>query len=260
MLVTKKLITVPRRGQKKGDNGRLLIVGGSEQYVGAVTLSAIAALRAGCDWVTVAAPEKVAWAINCTVPDIVTIKLKGKAFSSSHEKIILKAMEKHDVLLIGNGMTTKPKKLIQNLCSSVKKPKVIDADALKVIDLNTIENTIFTPHSKELKILLKNVRVHGSVQNTLKNSIIIAKGATDKIITSKKTYENKTGNDAMTKAGTGDVLAGVCAGLLSQGLSLEQAAITGTYITGKAGDLLKKNKGFSFLAIELAEAIKAILF
>ena len=61
----------------KGENGYLLIIGGSEEYVGAVILAGIAALRAGCDSVTIAAPEKVAWAINRYSPDLITYKIKG---------------------------------------------------------------------------------------------------------------------------------------------------------------------------------------
>ncbi|HJO01373.1 MAG TPA: NAD(P)H-hydrate dehydratase, partial [Candidatus Woesearchaeota archaeon] len=65
--ITKKDIELPKRkkSSKKGDNGRVLIIGGSKEYVGAVALAGLAALRSGCDWVTVAAPEKVAWAVNC---------------------------------------------------------------------------------------------------------------------------------------------------------------------------------------------------
>ena len=62
----------------KGDSGRVLIIGGSERYSGCLALAGIAALRAGCDWVTIAAPEKVAWAVNCMTKDIVSVKLKGK--------------------------------------------------------------------------------------------------------------------------------------------------------------------------------------
>src|SRR3989344_3862748 len=88
----------------KGDNGEVLVVGGSEDYVGAVALAGLAAFRAGVDWVTIAAPEKVARAISCLSANLITKKLKGSFFSSKHLKEVLKLSEKHDVVLIGNGI------------------------------------------------------------------------------------------------------------------------------------------------------------
>ena len=74
--ITKKNIILPKRSKnsKKGDNGRVLIVGGSKYYIGAISLAGLAALRSGVDWVTIAAPEKVAWCVNSLSPDIVTVK------------------------------------------------------------------------------------------------------------------------------------------------------------------------------------------
>src|SRR3989338_7845590 len=103
--ISKKDIKLPKRKQtaKKGDNGRVLIVGGSKEYTGAVALAGLAALRCGADWVTVAAPEKVAWAVNALSADLVTVKLKGDYFSSKHVDEVGELARKHDVVLIGNG-------------------------------------------------------------------------------------------------------------------------------------------------------------
>ena len=81
--ISKKDIKLPLRKKtaKKGDNGRVLVIGGSKEYTGAAALAGLAALRSGADWVTVAAPEKVAWAVNCLSADLVTVKLKGDYFS-----------------------------------------------------------------------------------------------------------------------------------------------------------------------------------
>jgi NAD(P)H-hydrate epimerase len=101
---------------------------------------------------------------------------------------------------------------------------------------------------------MSNYRKH------LRNNIIILKGKTDLIITSSRIYENKTGNPGMTKAGTGDVLAGLCIGFLGQGLTLLQSSINAAYFNGLAGDiLLKKKKGFTYLASDLVEEIKRIV-
>ena len=103
---TKKDIKLPERKKdsKKGDNGRILVVGGSKEYIGAVALAGLAALRSGADWVTVAAPEKVAWAVNCLSADLVTVKLTGDYFSLEHLKEVEELAGRHDVVLLGNGM------------------------------------------------------------------------------------------------------------------------------------------------------------
>ena len=90
--LTKKSLRLPQRKERsrKGDNGRVLIIGGSKDYTGAVVLAGLAALRSGADWVTVAVPEKVGWAISCMTPDLVVKKYKGDDFCASRAKDILK--------------------------------------------------------------------------------------------------------------------------------------------------------------------------
>ena len=263
MNITKKQIKLPKRSPKshKGDNGKVLIIGGSRDYVGAVALAGLAALRSGSDWVTIAAPEKVGYAINALSPDLVVKKYKGYDFCASRAKDILKLEKQFDAVLIGNGIGMHCKAFVKRYTKETKKPLVIDADALKHIKLQDVKNAILTPHKKELCILLKNSKLTiKNYKKQLKNNIILLKGKTDEIITSSKTYNNKTGNAGMTKAGTGDVLAGLCVSFLAQGLSLKQSAINAAYYNGLAGDiLLKKKKGFTYLASDLVEEIKRIL-
>ena len=120
--ISKKDIVIPirKKSSKKGDNGRVLIIGGSKDYVGAVALAGLAALRSGCDWVTIAAPEKVAWAVNCLSSDLVAIKLKGNYFSLKHANNIIRLADKHDIVLIGNGIGIK-KETKQLLKKIIKK-------------------------------------------------------------------------------------------------------------------------------------------
>ena len=104
--IRRSTIRIPKRkgDSHKGENGSVLVVGGCEDYVGAVTLSGLAALRSGADLVKVIAPEKVAWAINAYSPDIITRKISGRFFIPSHFDIVNAEVKKFDVLLIGNGM------------------------------------------------------------------------------------------------------------------------------------------------------------
>jgi len=289
--ISKKGIKLPirKKSSKKGDNGRVLAIGGSREYIGAVALAGLAALRSGCDWVTIAAPEKVAWAVNALSADLVAIKLKGDYFSLKHYKELKKLIEKHDVLLIGNGMGLKKetKSLIKTIIKN-NKLKVIDADAIKSLAMNELENSIITPHIKELEIFLKNSKINNStikktinekkiekkatlIKKTIinknkknnffeKNNIILLKGPIDIIISKNKIFYNKTGNAGMTKAGTGDVLAGLCAGFLAQSKDLEQSAVNAAYFNGLIGDiLLKKKKGFTYLASDMVGEVERVV-
>jgi len=283
--ISKFQIKLPKRknNSHKGENGLVLVVGGCEDYVGAVTLAGLAALRSGSDLVKVIAPEKVAWAVNAYSPDLITKKFSSKIFLPKHFKILSEEMEKFDVLLIGNGigLNDETKKFCRTTIKSIKKLKVVDADAIKSISMSDAENSILTPHSKELEIFLKNSKIEKDIikkisfdenffakgkliqkttQNFLnKNNIILLKGIVDIIISKNKIFYNKTGNAGMTKGGTGDVLAGLCAGFLAQSKDLLQSAINAAYFNGLIGDiLLKKKKGFTYLASDMANEIKNV--
>ncbi|MFH1053480.1 MAG: NAD(P)H-hydrate dehydratase [Candidatus Woesearchaeota archaeon] len=271
--ILKNDIVLPKRNKSshKGDNGRLLIIGGSRDYVGAVALAGLAALRSGCDWVTIAAPEKVGYAINAISPDLVVKKYRGDDFCASRAKDILKFEKENrfDAVLIGSGIgmhaKTFVKKFVKDYCNKKpNKPLVIDADALKHIKLQDLrhKNAVLTPHQKEFEILLKNSKLDKEVfRKHINNNIILIKGPVDQIISKNKTFYNKTGNPGMTKAGTGDVLAGICAGFVAQGLSLQQSAINAAFINGIIGDrLLKDRKGaYSFIASDIIGDIGKIL-
>lgn len=284
--VSKKDIKLPKRKKdsKKGDNGKILVVGGSKDYIGAVALAGLAALRSGADWVTVAAPEKVALAINCLSADLVTVKLKGDYFSARHAKEIINLSKKHDAVLIGNGIGQKEatRKFLKKIIKKINNLKVIDADGIKALSSFDLENSIITPHIKELEIFMKNSNIKNSMikkiineKNTQnktlsiknnfqkfldKNNIILLKGPVDAIISKDGILLTKGGNPGMAKAGTGDVLAGLCAGFLGQSKDLLQSAVNASYFNKKIGDiLLKKKKGFTYLASDMVWEIGRVL-
>ena len=283
--ITKKQIKLPKRlsGSHKGQNGLVLAVGGSENYAGAIALSSLAALRSGCDLVKIIAPEKVALAINAYSPDLVTMKLTAEHFKPSNFNIVKKSMEKFDVLLIGNGigLNNETKKFCIKTIKEIKKLKVIDADAIKSISMHDAENSIITPHSRELEYFLLNSKANKNIIKKInnekniikktilikdvtqkfldKNNIILLKGKIDAVISKDRIFYNKTGNAGMTKGGTGDILAGLCAGFLAQSKDLLQSAVNAAYFNGLIGDiLLKKKKGFAYLASDMVGEIKRI--
>ncbi|MCK5283670.1 MAG: NAD(P)H-hydrate dehydratase [Nanoarchaeota archaeon] len=254
----------PKRkaNSRKGDNGRVLVIGGSRDYVGALALAGLAALRSGVDWVTIAAPEKVGWAVNTLSADLVVKKYKGDDFCASHVKDLLKEESKYDIVLIGNGIGMHAASFVKKYVKESKKRLVIDADALKVISLDWVDNAILTPHKRELELLMKNsgIRNRKELMKRLRNNVIIVKGKIDEIITKDDVFYNKTGNAGMTKAGTGDVLAGLCAGFYAQTKDNLMAAKLAAYYNGLIGDiLLKKKKGYTYLASDMVKEIERIV-
>ncbi|MFT4297684.1 MAG: NAD(P)H-hydrate dehydratase [Candidatus Woesearchaeota archaeon] len=250
----------------KGESGHVLAITGSDQYAGAALLCSVAALRVGADLVTLTSPKEVGIAANSYCPDIMTIKLPGTCLKSSHYSKIIKAAVKCNVILIGNGIgqNAETKKLVLKILKNKiikNKLKVIDADALKMIKLQDVKNSILTPHKKEYETLLKNSKIKNEkeLKKKISNNIILLKGKNDKIITSKKTFINKTGNPGMAKAGTGDVLAGLCAGILAKTSNLEQSAKAAAWLNGYIGDILKKKKqGYYFIASDIINEIVKI--
>ena len=258
-----KKMTSRKPTAHKGDSGRVLVIGGSENYVGAVALAGIAALRAGCDIVTIAAQEKVAWAVNCLYPDLITLKLQGDFIRHEHLSSLTPLIEQSDVILLGNGMgmheeTRKFCVLLMNKYPN--KLKVVDADAIKLLRLQDIKNAIITPHAKEFEILLKNSGLSNismkELKQNLSSNVILKKRPTDIIIAKNKIKKIAGGNPGLVKAGTGDVLAGLCAGLLAQSKDLFTSAVAASKLSKKIGDiLLKKKKGYSFIASDMVEEI-----
>ncbi|MBS3123802.1 NAD(P)H-hydrate dehydratase [Candidatus Woesearchaeota archaeon] len=268
-----------KKTSHKGENGYALVIGGSEEYVGAVILSGLGALRAGCDSVTVAAPEKVAWTINRYSPDLITTKIKGSAFSVKSAKEMVKLAERFDAVLIGNGLTRKADKFSHYFIKKSSKLKVIDADALKGLSFKDFSNAILTPNEAELEMMLVNSGkefllpklkianakekaeiLQGNLRYFLQNNnILLVKGPTDLIISRNKIAYNRTGNQGMTKAGTGDVLAGLVVGFLAKTKDMFKSAAAASYINGFVGDmLLKKKKGYSFIASDILEDIELL--
>ncbi len=268
-----------KKTSHKGENGYVLIIGGSEQYVGAVVLAGLAALRSGCDSVTVAAPEKVAWAIHKYAPDLITYKIKGATFSIKNAKEMVKLAERFDAVLIGNGITQKADKFCQYFIRKSMKPKVIDADALKTLSFKDFHNSILTPHERELEVMLVNSNkefllpklrtvnakeradiLQGNLRYFLQNeNLLLVKGSTDLIISRNKIGFNRTGNQGMTKAGTGDVLAGLTVGFLAKTQDMFKSALAASYINGFVGDIqLRKKKGYSFIASDILQDLEKI--
>jgi NAD(P)H-hydrate epimerase len=284
---------IPKKDSHKGDNGRLLIVGGG-QYYGAPALSSFAAQRTGVDLVIIATPKKVARAITSYSPLLIKpVKLakhlakisptliinelnNEKNLVLSDIKIIEKQINKADAILIGPGLGTEyqTQNAIEKIINRVidqKKPMVIDADAIRVIGKKQklIKNTktVITPHAEEFKYLtgvnlLKDIEKRKKeVQEWAKKLgiTIVLKGPIDIISNGETTKLNDFHNPSMTVGGTGDVLAGIIGALISKGVEPFNAARIGIFINGAAGNLAFEKYSYGLVATDIIEQIPNVL-
>ena len=266
----------------KGNNGRLLVVGGSKDYSGAPAIAGMAAIGAGADLVYVASPENAADAIKSTSPDLIVKSLEGDKLSLNHLDEILDLSENVDAVLIGpgSGIDDETSKLFNVLVTKIKKPIVLDADSLKQVELSLIKNRedmILTPHIFEFKSFFKtdddlrldidsydfsevdeNITLFQKISRQIKGTVVV-KGKYDLILSGSKFKINKSGNAGMTVGGTGDALAGISASLLSEGLSSFDSASLATFINGLAGDEAFDVKGNGFSATDLVSYIGSVI-
>lgn len=231
----------------KGSFGRVLNISGSDYMPGAALLSSLSALKIGCGYVFLCTTERVIDAVAAQTQNIVFAPLTD----------LFEQLKFADVLLIGCGLSLSDdaKSLFKKAISNVKDiPVVIDADGLNILsnveEIVLPKSLVLTPHPKEAARLLKV-----SVDEVLEDTVRAAKEISKKyncvtvlkthktVVCSEKleVYENTTGNSALAKAGSGDVLAGMIAGLLGQKCDLYHAAKLGVYLHGLCGDLAKND-------------------
>jgi len=249
----------------KGDNGRVLVIGGGA-FTGAPALSALAALRAGADWVTVAAPQGVAETIAGFSPDLIVHSLSGSYLARDELDTVNALVRKHDVTVIGMGLgrETETAEAVSEIIRSNPDARfVIDADALHALQMPVHERTlpIITPHAGEFRMLGGVVsadldeRCELVMDFSARNRVVtLLKGNIDVISDGRAVRINQTGNPGMTVGGTGDVLAGVTGAIFAKTGALA-AASAGALIVGTAGDLAFLKYGYGLLATDVIECI-----
>ena len=242
----------------------------------------MAAIGAGADLVYVASPQKAAEAIKSTSPDLIVKSLNGDKLALEHMEDILEISENVDAVLIGPGagIDEDTSKLFNVLVTKIKKPIVLDADALKQVEVSLIKNRediILTPHifefksffnvSNDLKLDIdsydfkkvdENITEFQQIARQIKGTVIV-KGQYDLILSGTRFRINKSGNSGMTVGGTGDALAGITTSLLSQGANAFDSACLGVFINGLAGDEAFKEKGTGFSATDLVSYIGNVI-
>ncbi|MGB9901566.1 NAD(P)H-hydrate dehydratase [Methanothrix sp.] len=249
-----------RRGPEshKGDSGRILVIGGGP-YTGAPALSAMAALRAGADIVTVAAPRSVADTISSFSPNMIVRPLTSDRLCMADLEILKGLIPRHDVVVIGMGLgrdeeTLKAVSQILPLCDRV----VIDADALQP-DMPL--KGIVTPHAGEFRRIsgldLPKGRERIEVVRRFareRGLVVLLKGRMDIITDGETVRGNTTGNPGMTVGGTGDVLAGITGAFYARADAM-RAAAAAAFVNGRAGDLVYRERDFGMVATDLIDKI-----
>ena len=236
----------------------MLLIGGSPSMAGAIALSGLAAMRSGAGLVTLGIPESLNSVVQKKIsPVLMTLGLKetkAGTISPAAFPQIQKFLKKCNCLGIGPGLTTHPQtqKFILKVIRQIELPMVIDADGLNTLaaDLKCLRANsslkILTPHPGEMarltglkKSWIEAHRIKAAENFAVKNKcVLLLKGHRTVLASPEgKIYINKTGNAGMAKAGSGDVLTGMIAAFLAQGLSGFEAAKWGAFLHGKAGDL-----------------------
>lgn len=245
----------------KGSFGHLLIVAGSWGKTGAAALAARGALRAGVGLVTVATRPEAMVPVMAHAPEMMGVELVADgALGVADLNTLLEAAEDKQAIVIGPGIPRgeETAKLLGTLLEEVSIPCVLDADALNALEgsLDILKRAkgelLLTPHPGEMARLLGRTTQEVQADRlgaaralaTQSQVVVVLKGARTVVARDDGTlFVNPTGNPGMATGGTGDVLSGVCGALLAQGLSTEDAAVTGVYAHGLAGDLVASQRG-----------------
>jgi len=242
----------------KGDYGHVLVVAGSVGMTGAAYLCSEAALLSGAGLVTLAIPESLNSIMERKLTEVMTLPLpetKEHTLSKDSYKRLVEFAKKCDSIAIGPGLSQnkETQTLIRSLIKNIDIPKVIDADGLNALSgkLSILKNSVITPHLGEMSRLIgrsaavinKNKKTVAKNFATEYNVTIVLKGHRSIVASSKKAvYVNSTGNPGMASGGCGDVLTGIIAAFLANGMDSFKAARLATYVHGLSGDIAAKEK------------------
>ena len=272
-----KLPTLPPRGKdaNKGDFGRVLVIAGSRGMVGAACLAASSALRAGAGLVKLAVPHSVWDVAAAKLTCVMTVGLAETADGMFAERAADAALAEAawaSVVALGPGVgrAHETGAFVRRLIRAIEVPLVLDADGLfhiaGMLDLLVSRGhpTVLTPHPGEMARLLRCdvAAVQADRRKTASDFaqrcgvVCVLKGAGTVVSDGARTYVNTTGNPGMATAGTGDVLTGVIAGLLAQGLSAFDASVLGVHLHGLAGDVAAHKRGYhGLIATDLLDSL-----
>ena len=257
-----------RKDAHKRMNGTVCVVGGSRLYHGAPFLCATGAMRAGVDLVFIAVPAPIANPVRSLSPDFIVVPLPDSKLTRGNVSKLLTWVPEVDVFAVGPGLGPQKGEAVAQALNQMKgggRRLVVDADALRPQALPSLRDAgaVVTPHAGEFERLFgeklpddiegraRAVSAHAKEAGVT----VLLKGPTDVVSDGERVGLNETHSPAMTVGGTGDVLAGVAAGLLARNVPPFEAACAAAYINGAAGVEAAKRLGFHIAASDVANEI-----
>jgi len=270
--MVKKYIPPRKPNSRKGDNGKILIIGGSYMYHGAPILSSLAALRTGSDLVYTAVPKVNVHETRAASPDLIVIPLAdSKLTRGSVNKLLGQVPAGIDSAAIGMGLAVQDIEALKLLIKSLIERDVrlsLDASALRkeILPIIKGKNILVTPHPGEFERLFgekipddKKTKISTVQKHAKKNSLtIMLKGSDDIISDGSKTLINSKKTPTMTVGGTGDVLSGITASMLSRNRNVIEAAASAAFLNGQAGKTIQKQFGMHMIASDLINALPIV--
>ena len=270
--MVKKYIPPRKVTSRKGDNGKVLVVGGSYIYHGAPILSSLAALRTGADLVYTAVPKVNAHETKASSPDLIVIPLAdSKLTRGSVNKLLGQIPVGIDSAAIGMGLAVENIEALKLLIKSLIERDVrlsLDASALRkeILPIIKGKNVVVTPHSGEFERIFgekipsnKKTRISTLEKLAKKNSItILLKGQDDIITDGVMTLINSKKTPAMTVGGTGDVLSGIVASMLSRNRNVLESTASAAFLNGQAGKIIQKQFGTHMIASDLIDVLPLV--
>ena len=271
--LVKKFISPRKLSSRKGDNGIVLVVGGSYIYHGAPILSSIAALRCGTDLVYTCVPKINVAPTRAISPNLIVIPLVDQKLTRGAVNKLIGALPRNlDSATIGMGLAIQDRNSLLLLVESLLNRDVrlsLDASALlpEVLPLLKNKNVVVTPHAGEFKRLFgesppnsKTQRIKLVEKNAKEYGItVLLKGATDIISNGSITYLYEKKTPAMTVGGTGDVLSGLIAGMLSKSRNTLESAAAAVFINGLAGKSTQKKLGLHMTSMDLLDELPYVM-
>ena len=273
---------LPRRSPAahKGTSGSVLVIAGSRGLSGAAAMAAEGALRAGAGLVTLSAPASLQTLLAVKLTEVMTKPLAETETGGICREAVgemLQLASGSDVLAIGPGLGRQEETVsaVRETITAAQCPLVIDADALYALAgyTNLLNECaalpVLTPHPGEMARLTKldveavNADRVGVARQAAGEwgCIVVLKGARTVVaFPDGEIYINTTGNAGMATGGTGDVLTGIIAGLIAQGMSSHDAALAGVYVHGLAGDVAAQGGMVGMTALDLLKAVPAALY
>lgn len=264
-----KLIPARSGRSKKGDNGIVLVVGGSRIYHGAPLLASLAAMRSGADLAYVAVPRSISTAIRSHSPSLIVLPLPDDRLTvGSANRLVSMLPKKVDAAAVGMGLSVARTEALTALVTELLGMNagiVLDASSLvpEILPAVSGKNVVLTPHAGEFKRVFQEEagrdekeRIENVKRLAQKHKVtVLLKGWVDVISDGNRVAINKTHNCAMTVGGTGDVLSGLLAGLLAKKMNAFDAAVAAAYINGAAGDISYRKVGLHMVPTDLVESI-----